>query len=149
MRKISLFCCLCLILCSSLHLDAKVVPNKSSKAAVSQNDESPTLFSFGKDKVNKSEFMYVYEKHNSTDSLIYSQKSIDEYLELYINFKLKVKEAESLGIDTLKRIQAELEKYKGQLAQNYLYDKDVSETMLRETYDRMSKEVKTSKRAEA
>ena len=143
MRKTSLLCGICLFICS-LHLAAKVVPNEPTTANVSQNDESPTLFSFGKDKVNKNEFMYVYEKHNSTDSLIYSQKSIDEYLELYINFKLKVKEAEALGIDTLQRIQAELEKYKGQLAQNYLYDKDVSETMLRETYDRMSKEVKTS-----
>ena len=49
-----------------------------------------------------------------------------------------------MGIDTLARITSELNKYKKQLAQNYLYDKDVSEAMLKETYDRMSKEVKTS-----
>ena len=102
MRKISLFfCCISFFVCS-LHLVANTVPN----------DESPTLFSFGKDKVSKEEFKYVYEKHNSTDSLIYSQKSVDEYLDLYINFKLKVKEAESLGIDTLARITSELNKYK-------------------------------------
>ena len=48
----------------------------------------PTLFSYANEKVTKSEFLYVYEKHNSQDSARFTKKSIDEYLDLYINLSL-------------------------------------------------------------
>ncbi len=107
-------------------------------------DDDPILFSFGDESVTKSEFVYVYEKHNSQDKNQYSQESVDEYLRLYTNFKLKVKEAENLGIDTLSHIMPQLDQYYKQLAQSYLYDKEVSANLVREAYSRMTKEVKTS-----
>jgi len=109
-----------------------------------QQDDDPILFTFGSESVTQSEFVYVYEKHNSQDKNQYSQESIDEYLRLYTNFKLKVKEAENLGIDTLPHIVPQLEQYYKQLAQSYLYDKEVSGNLIREAYSRMTKEVKTS-----
>ncbi|MGB0930398.1 MAG: peptidylprolyl isomerase, partial [Chitinophagales bacterium] len=110
---------------------------------VNQEDD-PILFSYGDESVTKSEFIYVYEKHNSQDKNQYSQESIDEYLRLYTNFKLKVKEAENVGIDTLEHIMPQLDQYYKQLAQSYLYDKEVSANLIREAYSRMTKEVKTS-----
>jgi len=110
---------------------------------VNQEDD-PILFSFGDESVTKSEFIYVYEKHNSQDKNQYSQESVDEYLRLYTNFKLKVKEAENVGIDTLDYIMPQLDQYYKQLAQSYLYDKEVSANLIREAYSRMTKEVKTS-----
>lgn len=102
------------------------------------------LFTFGKDQVNIGEFLHVYEKNNMLDSLIYQRASIDEYLELYSNFKLKVKEAESMGYDTLPSIIKELGTYRKQLAKTYLTDKQITEKLMKEAYDRMQYEVKVS-----
>ncbi|QQS30090.1 MAG: peptidylprolyl isomerase [Sphingobacteriales bacterium] len=110
----------------------------------SSNLTDPVLFSYANEKVTKSEFLYVYEKHNAQDSARFTKKSIDEYLELFINFKLKVKEAESLGLDTLAGIKSQISDYYKQLAKTYLYDKDISEQLMREAYERMKTEVKTA-----
>ncbi len=109
-----------------------------------QSNEDPVLFTFGDEAVPKSEFIYVYEKHNAQDSNLYSKKSVDEYLNLYTNFKLKVKEAETQGLDTLSEITDQLKQYRKQLAKSYLYDKEISEKLVKEAYDRMTKEVRTS-----
>ncbi len=136
----------CLYLCFAISTPIGLQANNPTNTTSPTTDkgDDPTLFSYGKEDVSKSEFVYVYEKHNAQDSNKYSRKSIDEYLDLYINFKLKVKEAESLGIDTVKAIQAQLDQYRKQLAQNYLHDKDISEELIGEAYDHMKKEVRTS-----
>jgi len=63
----------------------------------SQNAD-PVLFSVEGNDVHKSEFDYIYNKNNG-DQADYSQKSLEEYLDLYINFKLKVQRARELGLD--------------------------------------------------
>lgn len=88
--------------------------------------------------------MHVYEKNNMLDSLIYERASIDEYLELYTNFKLKVKEAESRGYDTLPNINKELATYRKQLAKTYLTDKQITEKLMKEAYERMQSEVEVA-----
>jgi len=116
----------------------------SFTASPSLENDDPTLFTFGNESVSKSAFIYVYEKHNAQDSNKNTKQSIDEYLNLYINFKLKVKEAESLGMDTLPHLKADLDKHYKQLAQSYLYDRNISDKLIEEAYERMTKEVKTS-----
>ena len=107
--------------------------------------DTPVLFTFGENgSVTKAQFVQVYDKHNATDDNRYSKKSVDEYLELYINFKLKVTEAERLGYDTLPKLKSELKNYREQLAQSYLFDKDITERLMQEAYKRMKKEVKTA-----
>ncbi len=108
-----------------------------------ENDD-PVLFTFGKEEVKVSEFAYVYEKQNSQDGNLYSQKSVDEYLDLYIKFKLKVKEAEMMGLDTNPDIARQLDMYRKQLSKNYIFDKNITEELVEEAYDRMNKEVRTS-----
>ena len=116
-----------------------------SIAAFAQSPANdPTLFTFGDNAVRLSEFDYVYKKNNVNDENAYSKQSLDEYLDLYINFRLKVKEAESLGMDTVQSIKNELKGYREQLAKSYMQDKEVSEKLLLEAYDRMKSEVRAS-----
>ncbi len=114
-----------------------------SYSLIAQSDEE-VLFTFGQDQVKVGEFMHVYEKNNMLDSLIYERASIDEYLELYTNFKLKVKEAESRGYDTLPNINKELATYRKQLAKTYLTDKQITEKLMKEAYERMQSEVEVA-----
>ncbi len=104
----------------------------------------PLLFTYGTTPVSLAEFEYVYKKNNINDENAYSRKSLEEYLELYINFRLKVKEAEALGMDTIKSIKDELKGYREQLAKSYLQDKEVSEHLIKEAYERMKYEIRAS-----
>ena len=108
------------------------------------DDEKQVLFTIGNDKVYLTDFEYVYNKNNINDDNSYTKESLDEYLELYINFRLKVKEAEELGLDTVPAIHDELATYRVQLARSYLYDREVNEKLLQEAYDRLKFEVRAS-----
>lgn len=107
-------------------------------------EDKKVLFSFGEDKVSKAEFVRVYEKHNAQDTALYSQQSVEDYLDLYIKFKLKVKEAEEMGLADDQDIVNQLKGYREQLAKNYLYDRKITEKLMAEAYDHMQKEVRTS-----
>jgi len=92
--------------------------------------ESPVLLTIGDEKVNLDEFERIYRKNNNESSL--NKQSPEEYLELFINFKIKVKEAEALGMDTTSKFINELEGYRKQLAKPYLVDEEAKEEMMRE-----------------
>lgn len=106
-----------------------------------QSDNS--LISIGKDKISKEDFQAVYKKNNTKQNTA-DEKSLREYLDLYINFRLKVKEAEALGLDTAAAFKKELAGYRRQLAQPYLIDKDVSDRLIKEAYERSKKELRAS-----
>ena len=116
----------------------------SNLYAGEKGKEDDVLFTFGNTKVVKSEFSYIYDKNNIGKASSYSENSLKEYLELYINFRLKVKQAEEMGIDTLSAIKAELATYRSQLAQSYMSDKEMIEQMVKEAYDRSKSEIKAS-----
>lgn len=109
--------------------------------AFGQND--PVLFSVEDHPVHLSEFEYIYNKNNG-EKADYSRQSLEEYLDLYIKFKLKVQRAKELKLDTIPSLQKELEGYRRQLANSYLTDKEVSERLARELYDRMQKDIEVS-----
>ncbi|MBK8845130.1 MAG: peptidylprolyl isomerase [Bacteroidetes bacterium] len=103
----------------------------------------PALITIDGETVSKSEFERVYKKNNTKD-VSFDNKAVREYLDLYINYKLKVKAAEELHMDTSSAFMNELNGYKKQLAQPYLTDKEVSEGLIKEAYDRMQKDVRAS-----
>ena len=74
--------------------------------------------------VTRSEFLYVYQKNHPTKKNDFSRESMQEYLDLYVNFKLKVAEAQSLRIDTTRKVREELDKYGDQLIKSN-FDKEV------------------------
>ncbi len=108
-----------------------------------QEKKDPTILSIAGEPISKSEFERVFKKNNSKDSS-YDKKAVEDYLQLYINYKLKVKEALELKMDTVKSFIDELSGYRKQLAQPYLVDKQVGESLMREAYDRMKKDVKAA-----
>ncbi len=105
--------------------------------------EDPIMLIVGGDAVTRAEFESIYRKNNSKDTAS-SRKALEEYLQLFINFKLKVKAAKVAGKDTAKAFQTELKGYRRQLAQPYLTDKNVNDKLIQEAYDRSKKDVKAS-----
>jgi peptidyl-prolyl cis-trans isomerase SurA len=95
--------------------------------------EPRVLLSVGDEQISLEEYERIYRKNNNAASL--NKQSPQEYLDLFINFKLKVKEAEALGMDTTARFRNELEGYRKQLARPYLVDEEAKEAMMREAYE--------------
>lgn len=108
-----------------------------------QNPDRRILLNISGDEITVDEFMYVYNKNNFNKEQSNPQ-AIREYLDLYINFRLKVMEAESLGMDTLQSFRKELEGYRKQLAQPYFNDDNVSDHLLQEAYQRKLIDVRAS-----
>lgn len=104
--------------------------------------ESEVILTIGDNEITRGEFERIYQKNNS--SAVYDNKSVEEYLELFINFKLKVIEAENLGYDTAKSFISELAGYRDQLAKPYLEDKEYAQKLLQEAYERTQHEVSAS-----
>ena len=101
------------------------------------------LFSVGDTKVAKSEFEYIYKKNNFNNKADYSRKSLEDYLNLYINFRLKVREALAEDLDKNDRFKEELGSYEKQLLDSYI-DKDVMEKLLKQEYERSKTDVSIS-----
>jgi peptidyl-prolyl cis-trans isomerase SurA len=92
--------------------------------------------------VTKSEFLQIYLKNNADPK--YDKASLDEYMELFRKFKLKVAEAEALGYDTIPKLKKELQGYRKSLSSPYLIDKQENLKVVEEAYKRLQKEVKAS-----
>ena len=103
---------------------------------------SPVLMTIGDEKVTLAEFERIYQKNNGVASL--NRQTPEEYLELFINFKLKVKEAETLGMDTTAQFINELEGYRKQLAKPYLEDEADKEKMMKEAYEWSKYDIRAS-----
>lgn len=107
-------------------------------------EDDRTLVTVAEEKVSVDEFMYVYKKNNQQEDEVIDKKSVEEYLDLYVNFKLKVKEAEALGYDTVTAFKEELAGYRKQLAEPYFVDEAVIDEMLNEAYARKKLDIRAS-----
>lgn len=94
----------------------------------------------GKD-IKKSEFEYIFHKNNKQQVDV---KGLEEYMPLFINYKLKVDAAEKAGIDTTTAFVKELDGYKQELAKPYLVDRATEEALLHEAYANYAKNVEIS-----
>ncbi|WP_047547068.1 peptidylprolyl isomerase [Psychroserpens sp. Hel_I_66] len=111
--------------------------------AQAQVNEKDVLFTVDGDPVLASEFVRVYNK-NLDLVKDESQKDVDAYLELFINYQLKVKEARRLGLDEDANYLREFNNYKKQLTKNYMSDNKVTDALVIEAYDRTTNDVKAS-----
>lgn len=102
--------------------------------------ETPFL-TIGEKQYSIDEFNYIYEKNNA---LTQQPVSKEEYVELFVNYKLKVEEAIAQGYDTLPSFQKELNYYRDELAKPYLSDKKATEEVITEAYEHMRYEVDAS-----
>lgn len=101
------------------------------------------LFSINDEPVYASEFIRVYKK-NLELVKDESQKDVDAYLDLFINYKLKLNEAIALGYNEKPSYKKELKNYRNQLARNFLTDTEVTDELVLEAYDRTKNEVNAS-----
>jgi len=108
-------------------------------ATNAQDDGKKILMTIGDEEITKAEFERIYTKNNNSASV--ENKNVDEYLDLFINFKLKVIEAEQRGMDTISSFKNELSGYRKQLAQPYLTDPDMEDKLIEEAYERMKYDV--------
>ena len=103
--------------------------------------DSDILLTISEEPVLANEFVRVYNKNLNLvqDD---SQKEVESYLELFINYKLKLAEARFLGYDKDPVYLRELRSYKNQLTQNYLTDNNVTDDLVLEAYDRTLNEIR-------
>ena len=104
--------------------------------------QDEVLMTINGEPITKSEFEYIYNKNNSDNAI--DKKTLDEYVELFVNFKLKVAEAKAQGLDTTKTFKRELNGYRKQLAKPYLTDAELEDALFQEAYSHFSKDCEVS-----
>lgn len=109
---------------------------------MAQTDEDVVMEVAG-EKISKAEFLKMYSKNNLTPGNI-NKADLDAYLDLYINYKLKLLQAKELGLDTAQSYLEEVEKYRQQLIVPYLNDAQVTQSLIEEAYERTKTFVRAS-----
>jgi peptidyl-prolyl cis-trans isomerase SurA len=99
---------------------------------------SQTLFTYGKNNVSAKEFLNAYNK-NKTEAG--DKQSVLSYLDLYINFKLKVQAAKDQQLDTLPALQSDLENFRSQIEPNYLRNENSVNELIEEAFKRSQKDI--------
>lgn len=102
----------------------------------------PVAFLINGEEVTKSEFEYIYRKNNSNKAV--EKKTLEEYVDLFVKFKLKVAQAKDLWYDHSKNFLKEYEQYENQLTFPYLRDSLLAEKLLQEAYERSAYKVNAS-----
>ncbi|OOG69311.1 peptidylprolyl isomerase [Algoriphagus sp. A40] len=116
----------------------------SSKATA--QDSSEALLTVGGTPVDKDELVYLISKGKSNDTQVsgVSREEFEENLDLFINYKLKVREAEALGLDKSEEFSREFNSFKETLIYPYLIKNSLEEGELRKAYSRMQEVVRAS-----
>ena len=117
-------------------------PSVKASANAGANPQETYVLEVGNELVSLADFTHVYGKNNR-DS-VYTVEALDEYMELFVNFKLKVLEAEALGMDTAAAFQKELAGYRTQLARPYLVDGALLDELVEQAFERKGMEVRAS-----
>lgn len=105
--------------------------------------DKKVLMTIGDQPVTVKEFNDVYTKNNLKGDVV-EKKTVDEYLDLYATFRMKVMEATEMKLDTSAKFQKELAGYRKQLAKPFLSSDDISDELLQEAYQRKLKDIRAS-----
>jgi peptidyl-prolyl cis-trans isomerase SurA len=105
-------------------------------------NKSDILVTIGNQNITSGEFLDTYGKNNNLNTA--TESDLRDYLELFINFKMKVMEGVELQYDTAHQFKMELQSYKKQSAQQYLVDKEVTESLVNEAVDRAKFDIRAS-----
>ena len=100
---------------------------------------SQTLFTYGDDAVSKDEFLRAYNKNKTpvTDK----EKALREYLDLYSKFKLKVKVAKEMQLDTLQQLQADMQNFRSQVEDAFMNNDKGLTDLVDEAFQRKQKDI--------
>lgn len=93
----------------------------------------PVVMRINGKNITRSEFEYSFNKNNSEG--VIDKKTVKEYVPLFVDFKLKVAEAQAQGIDTITSIRKELDGYKEQMVIPTIVDSAFIEREAVKTYE--------------
>ncbi|QSE98385.1 foldase protein PrsA [Fulvivirga lutea] len=114
-----------------------------SHSAVGQKKTADDiLFTVEDQSVTVEEFKYVYNKNNINNDSAFTKKDIENYFDLFINFKLKIKEAKNRKMDQSDAFKEELNGYIEQLKKPYLTENAVTNRLIEEAYNRFKQEIR-------
>lgn len=108
------------------------------------DSEGDVVLEVAGEKILKDDFVKMFKKNSSSTDGSISQEELDEYLELFINYKMKLSQARELGLDTLKSYKDETRQYRQQMVAPYLNDATVSRQLVEEAYARLQEIVSAS-----
>lgn len=110
-------------------------------AATAAAQTDPTLMTVDGRDIKLSEFEYLYNKNNAQQV---EPQTLESYLRLFTDYRLKVADAQHAGLDTTATFRAEYAKYRDDLARPYLRDPEVVAQLEREAYDHHLRSVTVS-----
>lgn len=99
---------------------------------VTAQTNDPIVMTVNGVDVTRSEFEYSYNKNNT--DMVLDKKSLDEYVDLFVNYKLKVAAALDARLDTMEAFKKEVADYRAQQAEEYLIDSAFIDQEARKTY---------------
>ena len=130
-----------MLLCSAMITPVFAQSKKQKKTST---PKPVTVFTVNGKPVTAAEFSYLYRKNHQNKNDDYTTEKIQEYLDLFINFKLKVEEARKRGMDTTAAFAKEFQQYKEELRKPYQPDATLTDSLVKLTYNRMKEEVKAA-----
>ena len=102
-------------------------------------DADPVVMTVNGEDVRRSEFEYSFNKNNT--EMVVDKKTLDEYVELFVNYKLKVAAAKEAKLDTVAAFKKEVAEYRSQQAEEYLVDSAYIEAEARKTYENTARSI--------
>ena len=105
-------------------------------------NKNDILVKIGNKELTTEEFLNTYSKNNNLNTA--TESDLRDYLDLFINFKMKVMEGEEMQLDSSRQFMMELQSYKRQSAQQYLVDKEVTEALVAEATNRAKLNIRAS-----
>lgn len=133
MRRYFVFSLLAIVACALFNIQGFAQSKLDKKVLMTIGDKPVTV----------KEFTDVYNKNNLKEEVI-EKKSVDEYIDLFVNYRLKVMEAYDMKLDTSAKFIKELSGYRKQLSKPYLTNDEVSEELVEEAYQRKLKDIRAS-----
>lgn len=124
------------------HIATLLCIGLTASYSFAQQTTKEVLFTIDEIPYYTEDFNYVY--HKNIELIPKSERDVEEYLNLYVNYKLKVLEAQKLGLDTLSSFKTELEQNRNQLVSRYLSVEQITDRLIEEAYNRSLKEVNAS-----
>lgn len=112
-----------------------------SLLALTAKEKDPVLMTVAGKGVPLSEFEYLYHKNNTQQI---NPQPLEEYVGMFVDYKLKVADAEAAGIDTTKAFRDEFNKFRNELSEPYMRDEAKLDSMMNEAYAHMQEEVMVS-----
>ncbi len=102
---------------------------------------NPVVMNIGGTDVRLSEFEYLYNKNKAQQE---KPVTLDEYVGMFVDYKLKVLAAKAAGLDTTSAFRNDIDKFAHDLAKPYLVDSAVVDSLRTVTFDRMHRNVDMS-----